>query len=67
MQNLKYKTEKHLKARLAEMASINRKLLDVISFTAEDICKGTEAGLDADECKEILARLMGVVKNDATS
>ncbi|AZV01871.1 hypothetical protein [Aeromonas phage Akh-2] len=58
----KYKTERQLKARVFEMANINKQLLDMLSFNIQDLQTGTETGLDAESCKTILERTLKLVK-----
>lgn len=62
MQNLKYKTEKHLKERLYELAITNKKLLDLLTFNIQDLEAGAEKGLTAEECAEMLERTVNYVK-----
>lgn len=57
----KYKTERQLKARVFEMANINKQLLDMLSFNIQDLQGGVESGLTAEDCSVILARTLKLV------
>lgn len=57
----KYKTERQLKARVFEMANINKQLLDMLSFNIQDLQGGVESGLTAEDCSIILERTLKLV------
>ncbi|WBF79296.1 hypothetical protein IACHDJAJ_00057 [Aeromonas phage vB_AdhS_TS3] len=57
----KYKTERQLKARVFEMANINKQLLDMLSFNIQDLQSGVESGLTAEDCSVILERTLKLV------
>ena len=62
MQNLKYKTEKHLKARVTELATINKKLLNTLLLTVSDLEHGCKEGLGAEAVEVMLKRVLDSVK-----
>lgn len=59
----KYKTERQLKARVYELATQNKQLLDLLSFNLQDLETGSmDKGLDADSCKLILERTLAKIE-----
>jgi hypothetical protein len=58
----KYKTERQLKARVYELALQNKILLDVLSFTIQDLQANAESGMDPEDVQAVLTRTVNKVK-----
>lgn len=58
----KYKTERQLKARVYEMATQNKMLLDLLSFNIQDLQKAAQEGMTASEAEVVLSRTMAKIK-----
>lgn len=58
----KYKTERQLKARVYEMATQNKMLLDLLSFNIQDLQKAAQEGMTAAEAEVVLSRTMAKIK-----
>lgn len=54
----KYKTERQLKARVFELATQNKSLLDMLSFNLQDLETGLEKGLTPEDCKVLIERTL---------
>lgn len=58
----KYKTERQLKARVYELASQNKILLDLLSFNIQDLQAASEKGLTPEQAQTLLARTLDKIK-----
>lgn len=58
----KYKTERQLKARVYEMATQNKMLLDLLSFNLQDLQKACQDGMTPAEAEVALSRTMTKIK-----
>lgn len=58
----KYKTERQLKARVYEMATQNKMLLDLLSFNIQDLQKACQDGMTPAEAEAVLSRTMAKIK-----
>lgn len=63
----KYKTERHLKERLYELAITNKKMLDVITFIVQDLEVGAAEGLSKEACEAMLQRTVNYVKETSNA
>lgn len=58
----KYKTERQLKARVYELALQNKTLLDLLSFNIQELQRGSEQGLTAEDVTKVLTRTVNKIK-----
>lgn len=58
----KYKTERQLKARVYEMATQNKMLLDLLSFNIQGLQKACQDGMTPAEAEAVLSRTMAKIK-----
>ncbi len=63
----KYKTERHLKERLYELAVTNKRMLDVITFIVQDLEVGVTEGLSKEACEAMLQRTVNYVKETSNA
>ena len=63
----KYKTERHLKERLYELAVTNKRMLDVITFIVQDLEVGVTEGLSKEACEAMLQRTVNYVKDTSNA
>ncbi len=63
----KYKTERHLKERLYELAVTNKRMLDVITFIVQDLEVGATEGLSKEACEAMLQRTVNYVKETSNA